>query len=87
MRHVLHTGQTQCYDVAGAEIACQGSGHDGELQPGAPWPLVRFEVHGPVAIDHLTGLTWTLDANIGEFPCTWREAFDHVASLNKQHYG
>ena len=87
MCHVLHTGQTHCYDATGAEIACQGSGHDGELQPGAPWPLVRFEVHGPVAIDHLTGLMWTLDANIGEFPCTWLEAFDHVAALNIQHYG
>jgi hypothetical protein len=87
MRHVLHTGQTHCYDVIGAEIACQGSGHDSELNQGEPWPHVRFEVHGPVAIDHLTGLTWTLDANIGEFPCTWPEAFDHVAALNRQHYG
>lgn len=87
MRNVLHTGQTLCYDATGAEIACQGSGHDGELQHGAPWPLIRFEVHGPVAIDHLTGLTWTLDANIGEFPCTWLEAFDHLAALNRQHYG
>ena len=38
MRHVLHTGQTRCWDASGREIPCRGTGQDGESQRGAPWP-------------------------------------------------
>jgi len=87
MRHILHTGQTRCYDAIGREIDCQGSGQDAEFLRGAPWPLPRFETQGAVAVDHATGLSWTIDANIGVFPCTWREAFAQIAELNQQQYG
>jgi len=87
MRHVLQTGQTRCYDETGNEIASHGSGQDGESRRGLPWPSTRFEVRGEVVDDRLTGLTWTLDANIGGFPCTWIEAFDQIAELNRQQYG
>ena len=36
MRHILHTGQTHCYDVAGREIDCQGNDQDAEFLRGAP---------------------------------------------------
>ena len=36
------TGQQTCYDVAGAEIYCAGTGQDGDLQPGVAWPNPRF---------------------------------------------
>lgn len=36
------SGQEQCFDVAGAAIACAGSGQDGELRPGVAWPSPRF---------------------------------------------
>ena len=36
------TGQEQCFDAAGAAIACPGSGQDGELRPGVGWPSPRF---------------------------------------------
>ena len=87
MKHVLHTGQTRCYDGAGREIVCRGCGHDGESRRGVPWPLDRFAAQGEVAVDHLTGLTWTRNANIGGFPCTWTEAFEQIAELNQQQYG
>ena len=32
-------------------------------------------------------MTWTTDANLGGFPCTWPEAFAQVADLNRQRYG
>lgn len=86
-RHILHTGQTRCYDVAGREIDCQGSGQDAEFLRGAPWPHPRFEVQGAVAVDHATGLSWTIDVNIGGFPCTWLEAFAQIAELNQQQHG
>jgi len=87
VRHILHTGQTRCYDAAGREIDCQGSGQDAEFLRGVPWPLPRFETRGAVAVDRATGLSWTIDANIGGFPCAWREAFAQIAELNQQHYG
>ncbi len=87
MTHILHTGQTRCYDGSGREIACQGSGQDGEFLRGAPWPAVRFTGQGDVVRDHLTGLTWTVTANLGGFPCTWPEAFAHIEALNREHYG
>lgn len=87
IRHILHTGQTRCYDATGREIDCQGSGQDAEFLRGAPWPQPRFEVQGAVAVDHATGLIWTIDANIDGFPCTWREAFAQITELNQQQHG
>lgn len=87
MLHVLHTGQTRCYNASGQEIDCSGSGQDGEFLRGAPWPSPRFTVRGDVAVDQLTGLTWTLDATIGGFPCTWLEAFEQIDELNRQQCG
>ena len=87
MRHLPQTGQTRCYDGAGREISCEGSGHDGATCRGVSWPRVRFLSQGEVVIDQLTGLTWTSDANLGGFPCTWPEAFAQIAILNQQRYG
>ncbi|NLX19922.1 MAG: DUF1566 domain-containing protein [Desulfobulbus sp.] len=87
MHHILHTGQTRCYDQNGQEIDCQNSGHDAEAGSGVPWPEVRFEVQGETVLDHATGLYWTQNANPGEFPCTWMEAFSHICGLNQHQYG
>jgi alpha-tubulin suppressor-like RCC1 family protein len=38
------TGQTKCYDAAGTEITCAGTGQDGEIQAGVAWPSPRFSV-------------------------------------------
>jgi hypothetical protein len=87
LHHLLHSGQTRCFDSSGKEIPCRGSGHDGELQLGMPWPKPRFAVKEAIVRDRLTGLTWTLDANIDTFPCTWDEAFHRIGALNREHYG
>ena len=36
------TGQTKCYDASGTEVACTGTGQDGEYQAGTGWPRPRF---------------------------------------------
>lgn len=36
------TGQKKCYNSKGAVIACAGTGQDGELKKGVPWPNPRF---------------------------------------------
>jgi hypothetical protein len=87
MRHVLHTGQTRCWDASGREIDCRGSGQDGEFRRGAPWPAQRFVVRGEVVTDGLTGLHWCRDATVGTFPCTWAEAFALIEGLNRERHG
>ncbi|MBI5756026.1 MAG: SBBP repeat-containing protein [Nitrospirae bacterium] len=78
------TGQTICYDSAGAVIPCAGTGQDGEVQAGMPWPDPRFTDNGDGTVtDNLTGLMWTKDANLGSIGFTsWWVALDYVARMN-----
>ena len=85
--HILHTGQKQCYNEQGARIACQGSGQDADLQIGASWPEPRFTASSETVLDQLTGLVWSRDANLHQFPCTWAEAFARVRDLNEENLG
>lgn len=60
---IPHFGQTLCYDATGTEIACAGTGQDGELQMGVHWPTPRFTNNGNGTVtDNLTGLTWLQNA-------------------------
>ena len=60
---VEQTGQTQCFDVNGNVISCAGTGQDGAIQAGVPFPSPRFtdRKNGTVR-DNLTGLLWLKDA-------------------------
>ncbi len=80
----LQTGQIKCHDESGNEVACQGSGQDAEFKKGLLWPSPRFEQRGEIVLDKLTGLTWTQNANLAEFPFTWQEALDYVFSMNRE---
>jgi hypothetical protein len=80
---VLSTGQQKCYDPAGREIPCSGTIQDAAIQSGRPWPTDRFAIQDEKILDRLTGLTWTRDANPGEFPITWQEALDRIAGMNE----
>ena len=78
------TGQTTCYDVAGAVIACAGTGQDGALQTGVAGPSPRFTVDGTgnCVTDNLTGLMWTRNANLPVGTRTWQQALDFANNLN-----
>ena len=90
------TGQTTCYDSGGTEINCAGTGQDGEIQAGVPWPDPRFTNNADGTMtDKLTGLMWTQDGQVaaedGNANCfqgnncdfkTWQEALDYVAGMN-----
>lgn len=78
----LATGQATCHDSAGHEIHCGGSGQDAEYRRGIPWPQPRFERQGETVLDRLTGLAWTHDANLNEFPMTWQEALGCLKRMN-----
>ncbi len=83
---ILHTGQLGCYGQDGEDVPCPGSGQDGESARGLAWPAPRFAVGDGVVRDLLTGLAWSRNANINEFPVTWQEALDAVGELNAQRY-
>lgn len=76
------TGQTKCYNTAGAEIACAGTGQDGDKKMGVAWPNPRFTVSGDCVTDNLTGLLWAKNANLPNGNKLWQEALAYVASLN-----
>ena len=79
------TGQTLCFDSSGNEIPCAGSGQDGDIRPGVPWPAERFADHldGTVS-DRLTGLTWLKDGScLGTL--TWRRRVHRRRGLEHRH--
>ena len=65
----------------GAVIPCAGTGQDGKLRPGVPWPVPRFEDNGDGTVtDMLTGLVWLKNANcFGER--TWVNALADANGL------
>lgn len=77
------TGQTRCYDQSGREVTCPGSGQDAELAMGLAWPRPRFQVQGEAVTDRLSGLVWARGADLGPGPCSWQEALDRVAELDR----
>jgi len=81
------TGQTKCYDTNGVQIPCAGTGQDGELQMGVPWPSPRFHDNGNGTVtDSLTGLMWTKNANLPGSTMTWYQAVDYCNNLTQGGY-
>lgn len=81
------TGQTRCHDRQGRPIACQGSGQDGDLRCGRPWPVPRFLPQGKGVVDRLTGLEWRHDADLTGTAVTWADALAAVQALNASENG
>ncbi|MDD2856634.1 MAG: DUF1566 domain-containing protein, partial [Desulfuromonadaceae bacterium] len=87
-------GQAKCYDTAGLEIACAGTGQAGELRSGVSWPDPRFTANSDLTIsDNLTGLVWGNDGNFpGADSCSpgvtksWLDALAYVSCLNQTDY-
>lgn len=79
----LGTGQRRCFDESGAEVPCRGTGQDGELRLGRPWPDPRFRAAGKEALDLLTGLCWRRDADLCGGPVRWDEALEAVRELDR----
>lgn len=80
----IQTGQVTCHGEKGNEIPCDRSGQDGWFRRGVEWPEPRFESRDGMVLDRLTGLAWTKDANLPEFPLSWQESLDYVAAMNRE---
>ena len=81
------TGQQRCFDSQGLTLESAGTGQDGELRLGAPWPEPRFEPKGRIVLDRLTGLYWPTSANLSGSPGNWEQALLQVRELNRTSYG
>lgn len=86
IKHVTHTGLSECYDTDGTHIPCSGSGQDAEYALGTQIAEDRFSVQGELIQDTLTGLTWPRQADIFTYPMTWAETLDAVDQLNAQSF-
>lgn len=75
------TGQTNCYDVAGVEVACGQSQQDGAIRAGLPWPEPRFEKLDDGVLDNLTGLIWRESADLAEGMTNLSSAEDIIRDL------
>jgi hypothetical protein len=84
------TGQTTCWNSAGAVISCTGTGQDGDIQAGA---TLGYTDNGDGTItDNNTKLVWeknSADGSIHDMDnlYTWADAFAvHVAGLNAANF-
>jgi hypothetical protein len=76
------TGETVCTDPdTGDPMACAGTGQDGEIRAGVPWPSPRFTVSGDCVTDALTGLVWPKDAGQAAGPVDWNAALAYADAL------
>lgn len=81
---VPKTGQMECWtaEYPVEQIACAGTGQDGEHQNGVESPDPRFtdNLNGTVT-DNLTGLVWLQDANCFGTR-KWKDALSDAANLS-----
>lgn len=81
------TDQISCFDEYGNEIHCRNTAQDGEWNRQHPHRYAeRFIPDTETVTDRLTGLIWTLDANLPGIPLTWKEAFAFIDELNGSLY-
>lgn len=78
----LLTDQISCFDENGIEINCLNSGQDGAFGSIQPETLNRFNIIGKIVQDQWTGLVWPINANLADFPLTWKESFEFVKEMN-----
>ena len=83
---LVATGQDRCWDTAGTEIPCAGTGQDGERQLGLP-PAYADNGDGTIS-DLRTGLMWEKLGRGGDIHdvdtlYTWEEAFAKTRALNQ----
>lgn len=78
----LHTDQISCFDENGIEIDCLNSCQDGAFGSTQPETLNRFNIIDKIVKDQWTGLVWPINANLADFPLTWKESFEFVKEMN-----
>lgn len=82
------SGQAKCYDAQGAELACAGTGQDGEIRAGVAWPSPRFTANSDGTVtDELTGLIWLQRAHCESGSPRQRSWLDALAAAAALKHG
>jgi hypothetical protein len=80
---LIQTDQAECYDEFGKFIACADAGQDASYRSAKPWPQPRFKQNNDNTVtDFLTDLMWTQNANLLEFPLSFKEALEAINEMN-----
>ena len=82
MTTILETDQKNCFDEIGNRINCRNTLQDAEYKSRKHYFFKRFNVCKDFVEDRWTELIWHLNANLAEFPLTWKEAFECVQEVN-----
>ena len=82
MTIILETDQKNCFDEVGNRIECRDTLQDAGYKRRESYLSKRFSVCNHIVEDKWTGLIWHHNANLAEFPLTWKEAFDFVQEVN-----
>lgn len=90
---VAQTGQKKCWVLdptqqSGVrEVPCAGTGQDGDIRAGVPWPEPRFSDNKDGTVtDNLTGLVWMQNGNPFGIK-SWKQALELCKSLSSGQYG
>jgi len=75
------TGAVLCHSADGSLRDCPGTGEDGELRKGRPWPRPRLVTTAEGIEDRLTDLVWHPDPDACAGPVSWQEALAAAASM------
>ncbi|AMK11079.1 DUF1566 domain-containing protein [Pseudodesulfovibrio indicus] len=76
------TGQRACFDARGEPVECAGTGQDGALRMGLPWPEPRFApAEGGGMLDRMTGLIWMESTDLAGGMVDHAAAREAVAGL------
>lgn len=82
---ILHTGMTECFDSQGSIIDCRNSGQDAAVGTGLFCSGPRFNsVSAELIKDSLTGLLWSKDCSLVEYPLTWEDSFALIEEMNRE---
>jgi hypothetical protein len=78
---VPQTGQTTCWQIGNGQIDCDGTGQDGDIQAGVPFPALRFTAKNGAVRDNLAGLIWLQQADCFSSR-SWTQALTDANTLH-----
>lgn len=86
----LRTGQNACWNQAGTQIACTGTGQDADVRAGLSRAFI--DLGNGTILDTRTGLTWEKHSDDGSIhdmddEYVWADAFQKIAALNAMRFG
>lgn len=81
---LYRTGQDHCFGGDGTACACAGTGQDGDVLAGQPWPEPRFRSVDMGVFDRMSRLVWARSSDLAKGPVNLEEARQAVERLSEE---